>query len=834
VKRDLTTLIEDAERSPLPWGYSLATFLALVLARNLLEGALGPNGSIGFVYFSSPSALMVLDHFVFFYGSLYLSFALVLSMLTRERIGRVMNVMTPAWALLLIPPVLDFILTSGEGLKITYVLELRPVVLRFFDPRVSFETISPGQRVEILGACLLAAAYVRLKTRNWARTVSGFIAVYLVLALHGVLPSLLARASWALTRAAAASAELAYLTAFKSGGIVADESRKLALVFGLTMVALGWVAFRRHSRNREAAMRRNVRPLRSLHYLGLTVFGIAFGWALFSRAGVEFTGAGDILGMLATCVATFCAFQASVAINDIFDEAGDRISEQARPLVSGALERRDLVGQAVAFSLAALLLALNVKYSTFLFMVLTLIVSFVYSAPPVRLKRFPIVSSLALGVTSLLACLVGFSVYAEERAMALFPAPLAWVLVLSFGLGFAAKDLKDVDGDKATRVWTLPVLLGPAAGRAAVALLVFLGYLSVALLLPYPTLKAPAVALGLASAATVLVWRRKHLTDLLLAVCLLFTVVVALTVLFGIDALLETAGQEAHGVREAKAAELRGSWAEARHDWASASSGFTEAARVFRDDPDVQLRAGATLFEQGRYADALPYLEHAVDLDRSSSIALEYLAKTESKLGRVDSSEWLMHEAIREGVRPGVFYSVLGEHCMDTGSPESAALAFERALALGKPDVPARLRLADALLAAGRRGEARTELENAVTHRPSSAEARDAFGRFLAATGNADDAVDELRRAVELDCEESIYWNNLGAAYRMAGRHEESLGAIDEATRLDPRASEPYYNRGLTLEATGRTNEARRQYLLALELDPMNLPARSALDRSSK
>jgi 4-hydroxybenzoate polyprenyltransferase/Flp pilus assembly protein TadD len=834
VKRDLTTVIEDAERSPLPWGYSLITFLALVVARNLLEGALGPNGSIGFVYFASPSALMVLDHFVLFYGSLYLSFALVLSVLTRERIGRVMRVMTPAWALLLIPPVLDYILTGGEGMKITYMLELKPVVLRLFDPRVSFETISPGQRVEILGACLLAAAYVRLKTRNWARTVSGFIAVYVVLALHGVLPSILARASWALTRAASASAELAYLTAFKSGGLVADESRKLALVFFLTTVALGWAAFRRHSPDSERAMRQNARPLRSLHYLGLTTFGIAFGWALFSRYGVEFAGAGDVLGVLATCIATFFAFQASVAINDLFDEEGDRISEEARPLVSGALERRDLVGQAIAFSLAALLLALNVKYSTFLFMVLTLIVSFVYSAPPVRLKRFPIISSLSLGVVSLLACLVGFSVFAEERAMALFPAPLAWVLVLSFGLGFVAKDLKDIDGDRATGVWTLPVLLGPAAGKAAVALLVFLGYLSVALLLPYPMLKAPAVVLGLASAAMVLVWRRKHLVDLLLAVCLLFTVVVALTALFGIDSLLEIAGPESHGVREARAAEFRAGRAEARHDWASASSGFTEAARVFQDDPDVQLRAGATLFEQGRYADALPYLEYAVDLDRSSSIALEYLAKTESKLGRVDSAEWLMHEAIREGVRPGVFYSVLGEHCVDTGNPESAARAFERALVLGRPDIPTRLRLADALLATGRRDEAGTELEVAVARRPSSPDAHDALGRFLAATGNAEGAVAELRRAVELDGEEPVYWNNLGAVYRMAGRHEESLGAIDEATRLNPHAPEPYYNRGLTLEATGRTNEARRQYLLALELDPMNLPARSALNRSSK
>ena len=833
MKKTLGTIIHEAERSRLPWGYLAATFLAMVLARNLLEGALGPKGVIGFVYFSSPSALMVLDHFVLFYLSLFLSFALILSTLARERVGAVMRVMTPAWALLLLPPVLDYVLTGGEGMKITYVLELRPVLLHFFDPRVSFETISPGQRVEILGACLLAGFYVRIKTASWFRSVVAFLAIYAALALHGVLPSLFARASLAFVRAAT-SAEFAYFSVFKAGGIVADESRKLALLFLLTSSVLGWFAYRRHAPRKALALRRSVRPLRALHYLGLTSFGIALGWVLFSRYGVEFAGTGDVLGMLATCLATFCAFQASVAVNDLFDEEGDRITDEKRPLVDGTLTRHDLTRQAIVFSAAALLFALNVKYQTFLFVVLALIVSFAYSVPPLRLKRFPLVSSLTLGLVSLTACLVGFSVYAEERALPLFPAALAWVIVLSFGLGFAAKDLKDIDGDRATGVWTLPVLLGPTAGRVIAAVLVFLGYLSVALLLPYPMLRAPAVVVGLASAATVLVWRNKRIADLLLAVCLLFTSAVAATVLFDIRPLMETAGPESHDVRKARAAEFRASTAEAWSDWASASLGFTEAAGVFRNDPDVQLRAGATLFEQGRYADALPYLEHAVDLDRSSSIALEYLAKTESKLRRIDSAEWLLHEAIREGVRPGVFYSVLGEHCMDTGSPESAARAFERALVLGRPDVPARLRLADALLATGRGDEAGSELETAVARRPSSPDARDALGRFLAATGDADGAVAELRRAVELDDEEPVYWNNLGAAYRMAGRHEESLRAIDEAARLNPRASEPYYNRGRTLDALGRTNEARRQYLLALELDPTNAPARSALDRSGE
>ncbi len=830
--RDLTGIIEDAERSTLPWGYVAATFLAMVFARNLLEGALGPSGVVGFVYFASPSSLMVLDHFALFYTSLFLSFALILSALTRERVGAVMRVMTPAWALLLLPPVLDYVLTSGQGMKITYLLELRPVVLRFFDPRASFESVSPGQRVEILGACLLAATYVRLKTRSWAKATAGFLAIYVALALHGVLPSLFARGSLAFT-GAAATAEFAYFSVFRAGGVVADESRKLALLFLLSSSALAWFAYRRHAPAKAAALVRSVRPLRALHYLALASFGIAFGWVLFSRYGVEFAGPGDALGMLAACLATFCAFHASVAVNDLFDEEGDRVSGERRPLVEGTLTRRDLTAQGLVFSAAALLLALNVKYSTFLFMTLALVLSFVYSAPPLRLKRFPFVSSLTLGLVSLAACLVGFSLYAEERALALFPSPMAWVIVLSFGLGFAAKDIKDVEGDEATGVRTLPVLLGPTSGRVAVAALVFLGYLSVAVLLPYRVLAVPAVLLGLGSAATVLAWRKPQLAELLLAVCLLFTAAVAFVALRDMTPLLERTASAA-SQREAGAAEFRASTAEARSDWASASAGFAEAARVFEDDPDVQLRAGATLFQQGRYGEALPYLALAADLDRSSPVALEYLVKAEFESNRAESADWLSYEAIRDGIRPGVFYAAWGEQRMAEGKPGVAAVLFERALRLGRPELPTRIRIADGLLAADQPIRARTQYRIAVENRPSSAEARDALGRCLAATGEPEQATRQLEEAVRLEPGNALYWNNLGAAFRMAGHYEESLRAVDEAARLDPRAPEPYYNRGLTLDALDRTSEARRQYLLALELDPLHAPARAALSRSSR
>jgi 4-hydroxybenzoate polyprenyltransferase/Flp pilus assembly protein TadD len=792
MRRTLTSTIEDLERSPLPWGYWLVTFLALVLTRNLLEGALGPQGAIGFVYFASPSALMALDHFAFFYVSLFLSISLILSALAGERPGRVMKVVTPAWVVLLIPPVLDYILSSGEGVKIAYVLELRSVIFSFFDPRVTLDSISTGQRVEIVAACLLAAAYVRLKTRSWTRSAAALIAVYVVLALHGVLPSLFARASLALARVGAEPGA-AYLSAFKAGGIVVDESRKLALLFLWTSSVLGIAAWFRHAPGRARAAAKNVRPLRAVHYLGLASFGIAFGWRLFSLAGVSFAGAGDALGIAATLLATFLAFEASVALNDVFDREGDRLTETGRPLVSGALSPRDLTGQAVVFSLAALLLALNVKYSTFLFMVLALAASYAYSAPPLRLKRFPVVSGLTLGVVSLLTCLVGFSLFAEERALALFPPRLGWVIVLAFGLGFAAKDLKDVEGDRATGVWTLPVLLGPAAGRAAVAGLVLAGYVLAAVILPFRALAPLALTLGALSVVLVYTWRRPRLDELLLALCIGFTAVA------GLVALLD-AGRASGGtspVLEAKASVHRARSAEVRYVWPLAAREYVRASEVFTDDPDLALRAGATLFESGRPRDALPYLTAAVDADPSSVIGLDYLLRAESAVGRDDSAEWLMLETISDGVRPRHFLMVLGEHLMERNEFESAARAFTYALRLGSPDVPARVRLGDALAGMGDAAGALGQYETAAARRPSSVHARSALGRFLLSTGDAEGAVRELGKAA----------------------------------RLSPDAPGPHHNLGLALEAAGRHEEARRQYLLALELDPSFEPSRGALRR---
>lgn len=830
MRRGFHNLIGDLEGSTVHWSAWLATFVGLVIVRNLLEGALGPEGALGFTYFASPSALMVLDHFLLFYVSVFLGFSILLSVLARVEIAKVMRAITPAWALILIPPILDYALSGGEGVSLSYLVDLRSVVLRFFDPGESLERVSVGQRVEIFAACLLAAAYVRVKTASWLRAAAAFFAGYLLIAAVGVIPSAYARLSWAASGGGAVPPELAYDAAYKAGGIVPDESRKLALLFSFTSAALGWLAYRLHRPAKERAFRLGFRPMRALHYGGMTPFGIALGWAIFSRGGVGFAGGGDVLGVAGLCLATFFAFQASVSINDLFDERGDRMTGARRPLVEGTVTRTEVALHAVVMGAAALLLSLNVKYSAFLLIALALAVSLFYSAPPLRLKRLPIVGTLSLGAASLLACLVGFSAFAEERAVALFPPKLAWLIVLSFGLGFAAKDLKDVEGDRATGVVTLPVLLGPRAGRAAVSACVFAGFALVPVLLPFRVLIVPAIVLGAWGVVMVYRWNRFRLDDILLGVSLAFTLVVAILAIVHVDRLVETPSP----TEEAKVHEFHGRRAEALRDWPRAAGDYSLASTHLSRDPDLAKRSGVAVFESGDLEAAWRPLFEALALDPSDPVPHQYLALAESRLGLRHEAEARMREAIRRNVRPRVFHALLGDHYLSEGEAERAVEAFENGLRLGQPDVPTRLRLAEALEASGRRDEARAQYDLAVERRPSSADAHDAYGRFLSVTGEPDRAVEEFAEAVEIEPAESVYWNNLGTAYRDLSRFDEALAALDEATRLAPRMLDPYYNRGALFLQAGRTNEARRQFLLALEIDPTFSPARDALERMTE
>jgi tetratricopeptide (TPR) repeat protein len=342
-------------------------------------------------------------------------------------------------------------------------------------------------------------------------------------------------------------------------------------------------------------------------------------------------------------------------------------------------------------------------------------------------------------------------------------------------------------------------------------------------------LGAQAIVFGAGSVALIYLWKRPRVDNVLLALYLVFAFLAACVIGFGVDALLP----ERDAMLEAKVHQFHGQTAEALGRWDEAATFYSLAAETLPGEARLLERAGVASFKSGGYDEAVTLLGSALATDPISPVSTEYEAIAEMNLGRTDAAINRMTQAVEAGIRPALFLTHLGELFLGKGDAGTARTFLRRALCLGQPDLPARLRYADALAASGGSQDALKQYEDVASGNPKSAEARDALGRFYHSTGKTDLALTELRAAVGLKPDEPLYWNNLAVAYRDLRMYEEAMDALDYALGLDPRLVDAYYNRGEVYRAMGSPSDARRQYLMALEIDSGFEPARAALENDN-
>jgi 4-hydroxybenzoate polyprenyltransferase len=151
---------------------------------------------------------------------------------------------------------------------------------------------------------------------------------------------------------------------------------------------------------------------------------------------------------------------ASNIINQCFDLEIDRINKSDRPLPAGTLSLQvaGLLG-GLCYVLA-LILAYVAHPRLLAVFGLAAALTVFYSAPPLRLKRHALSSSIALGFAR--GCLLMVGGWGSVAPL-WHPAP--WFVGMIFGLYvFGAsntKDFADARGDRAFGIKTLPVLYGP-------------------------------------------------------------------------------------------------------------------------------------------------------------------------------------------------------------------------------------------------------------------------------------------------------------------------------------------------------------------------------------
>jgi chlorophyll synthase len=187
----------------------------------------------------------------------------------------------------------------------------------------------------------------------------------------------------------------------------------------------------------------------------------------------------------------------SQAVNDWYDRDVDAINEPGRPIPSGRIPGQWGLYIAIAWSALSLLVAAALGTWVLGAALLGLVLAWLYSAPPLRLKRNGWWGNTAVAVSyEGLAWVTGAAVMIGGA----LPEPRILLLAALYSLGahgiMTLNDFKSIDGDRRMGVGSLPVRLGvQAAGWAACLFMALPQFVVIALLVAWGH---PAHAAGVA------------------------------------------------------------------------------------------------------------------------------------------------------------------------------------------------------------------------------------------------------------------------------------------------------------------------------------------------
>jgi tetratricopeptide (TPR) repeat protein len=615
------------EERPIPPGRFLVAFAGIVLARNLVEILVAQNPVF------TPIQFFV--HYPLAYVAPMLALILVLHLFSGVPIVRVTRLMLYAWALTLLPPLVDLVLgRAGESIGYLQLRFQNPtqVFLRFFDPTADFKGTTAGIRVETAVACLLGALYVWLRAGGaawrWLRALGAAAGVYVCALGFFTLPRLFDALASAILSGPAD--RLVYVepafTRATEPILVMDRVRVLYLVPLCLVLGTVWLA-----RADRAGLRRALRGsslFTPAVAIVLAVAGVVTG--AFVRARIEgrmpsptpadWMAAGGLV--LAAALVAWAAdlFRARSSAN----EDGDA--------------HRPMVGAVLAAAGLALGLGTGSSATVLLFAALGALVLEI--AIPIERKIAVLLAPPALAVAGLALLAAGGSWAMDVDALATLPPKLVAGLVLALLGAATLHRLDDFRSAVSAYFENVPWGIFSAAAIAA-------GVIAAAAVPVIAGAGAPTAALcvGLVVAALL-----PRLFGRSLVVAEALALVAALTVGFNgalgtpatKDALIASAIERPKWViREAMVLEEAGKYDEA----------ISTYRRALRLDPSravVHARIGSILWsKQGRTEEAAAELQRACELDPGEVAARQQLGLLLLRQGRTDQAVVWLEQAAR-------------------------------------------------------------------------------------------------------------------------------------------------------------------------------------------
>lgn len=460
-------LVASLEDPNIPFIYYPATFFCILILRSFVESF--TQNSVNYLDFNSNLLLQDLAHFYCAFTSGAISLTLLFYAATRERIDKILKVIFTSFAIILVGPILDFIVSKGMGFDMTYVhatysASLVGLFTSFFG---NYHGMTLGMRAEVFITLYFSFSYFIIKGRNLFFSLCYTFLVYGIIFLYCIGSDIV---RYFLTH-------LGYDYIYTS----LLMARFYLLILFITLIPLAYLA---HNKIFIEIIK-DLRWLRLTHYVLMLLFGFALGVAQRNEPLKEILTIYNppLLVNIIFCIASIIfSGLFSIITNNFTDQPIDCISNPQRPLITASIPLQNYLYIALSSLFLALVYAAFVNGKA-LFIILVMLANyFIYSMFPIRFKRVLLFSKLAISLNSLAAVLLGYIlVMGNIRGV---PNAIYPIFLLGFTLAANFIDIKDLRGDRQEKIKTLPTFLSLPRAKMFISLAFLCTYLSFYFIIP--------------------------------------------------------------------------------------------------------------------------------------------------------------------------------------------------------------------------------------------------------------------------------------------------------------------------------------------------------------
>lgn len=393
-------------------------------------------------------------HYNFFYISLACSLIIFFTLISKEKVEKVSKIILTFFFIVVFPPIFDLIVSGGKGYNIGYIM--KNFLWQFLTFFSSFDTsgVTIGIRIEI--ALVLLGSFIYFLSRRESIIKSLFFTTitYCLLFVYLALPFFLEL-----------FLKIFGLT-FKYSALLLSEF----FVFLLFFQAI--ILFYLYNKKYFISIINDIKPLRLIYFELMFLLGVAI---LTKNYVVTFTAI-SFFNIFLMVFAIAFAWLFCIIVNDIEDYDTDRINNRSNSIISNTIPKKEHNYIGIILLTLAFLFSAIVSFKAFFLIFLFVGNYFMYSLPPLKLKRITFFSKMIIGLNSLILILAGYTLFGNS--MNAFPGSVIIFTLIFFSAAANFIDIKDYQGDKQTGIKTLPVILGLKQSKILIGILMAISYIA--------------------------------------------------------------------------------------------------------------------------------------------------------------------------------------------------------------------------------------------------------------------------------------------------------------------------------------------------------------------